>query len=193
MLPGIGGYLSSVYFGVKQAKQFKRIEEFYKELSSEMQELKEKIIPMNEQYEDGLVTLIEQVNEGVEKEHQIKKIELYKGYMKKLLTTTLTKSNYDKTKMFLDILENMTVLEIEMVTYLYKFYLDNSNSIEIRNIYRQDLDQYAIVGIISKLKSYGFIKTVGQRFVFGNGQDNLLNDSIIISSYGIEFILFVTK
>ncbi|CEQ04076.1 Uncharacterised protein [[Clostridium] sordellii] len=193
LIPGIGGALSSAYFGAKQAKQFKRLESFYQELSLEMKELKEKIIPMDEQYEDGLISLIEQINEGVEKEHQRKKIEFYKGYMKKLLTKPLTKSIYDKSKMFLDILESMTVLEIELLTHLYKFYLENSTSIEIRNISRQDLDQYAIVGIISKLKSYGFIRTVEQRLTFGGGQDNLLNDSIVLSNYGIEFIEFITR
>ena len=37
LIPGVGGAISSAYFGVKQAKEFKRLENFYKLLSEELE------------------------------------------------------------------------------------------------------------------------------------------------------------
>lgn len=187
MIPYVGGSVATAYFGTKQAKEFKRIERLYSELSDELSVMKSKIASIKEQYEDGLVSLIEQVNDKVEKEHQELKFQCYKKYMKNILISPVNTSNYDKRKTFLDIMGHILILEIEIVTLLYNNYDMN---VSVKSITKQGVDQYAIVGAVNKLKSYGFLRTSQASFSIGGGMDNLLEEIVGINEYGKEFVDF---
>ena len=187
LIPGIGGALSTVYFGTKQAKAYKRIERFYSELCSEISEIKSQITSISNHDEDGLVSLIEQVNDKVEKEHQELKFQCYKKYMKNILINPVDAFNYDKRKVFLDIIEDMSLLECEILALLYK---NKGNRAQVRFISKPGVNQYAIVGSISKLKSYGFLRTTQGSFSIGGNEDNLLEEFVGINEYGIEFVEF---
>lgn len=194
LIPGVGGALSTVYFGTKQAKEFKRLEKFYKVLSEELESIKGMIVAVENQYEDGLISLIEQVNDKVEKEHQEVKINAYRDYMKNLLTNNINSYNYDKKKLFLDILGNMNNLEIEVLNLIYQKYIENpQHIIKVGTFNRPDFDVYVFVGIISRLKSYGFIKSTSGEINIGGGVDNSLEEWISISNFGLEFVNFVLK
>ena len=191
LIPVVGGTLSSAYFGTKQAKEFKRLENFYKILSEELNSIKIMILPIENQYEDGLVSLIEQINYRVEKEHQEVKINKYKKYMKSILTTPITLGNYDSIKVFLDILSSMSLLEIEIISFMYKN--RDKGYIPVKNISNSGVHQYAIVGAISKIKSYGFLSTQHVDFSISEGVDNSLQEQIFINDYGVEFVEFTIE
>ena len=191
LIPVVGGTLSSAYFGTKQAKEFKRLENFYKILSEELNSIKTMILPIENQYEDGLVSLIEQINYRVEKEHQEVKINKYKKYMKSILTTPITLGNYDSIKVFLDILSSMSLLEIEIISFMYKN--RDKGYIPVKNISKSGVHQYAIVGAISKIKSYGFLSTQHVDFSISEGVDNSLQEQIFINDYGVEFVEFTIE
>lgn len=194
LIPLVGGALSTAYFSTKQAKQFKRIERFYQQLSNKLIEVEDKIISMEEQYEDGIISLIEQINEKVENEHQETKTKSYLNYMKNLLTNKVTLDNYDNNKIFLDILDKMTILEIDLLVFLYEnnYLKNNSKFVIVGKISRDNLDQFAIVGAVSRLKSYGVITAIQHSMTIG-GEDNSLKQGISITDYGLKFIEFIIK
>ena len=185
LIPYVGGAIATAYFGTKQAKAFERLERFYKELSDEFFDIKEKIASVETQDEDALVALIEQVNDSIEHEHQESKINDYKKFMKNLLINPVNSSNYDKRKVFLDVLNNMSILECELIALLYSA----DKLIQVKQISKPNVNQYAIVGAINKLKSYGFLKTTQGSFSVGGG-DNLLQENVMINDYGKEFVAF---
>lgn len=90
LIPYVGSSISTLYFGNKQQKEFKRLENFYKKLNEELISVKEEIKNIKEQYGDGLVSLIEQVNEKILKEHQERKIDCYINYIKEILTNPVS-------------------------------------------------------------------------------------------------------
>jgi hypothetical protein len=188
LIPFVGGSIASAYFGTKQAREFQRIEQFYTELANEILEIKENIASLDAQDEEGLVSLIEQVNDKIEHEHQTAKIIAYKNYMKNILLNPVNNTNYDKRKVFLDILKDMSLLECEIIIVLYK---NSAIWAKVKDIRKPNVNQYAIVGAISKLKSYGFLRTSQGNFSIGGNDDNLLEENVLINEYGKEFTEFV--
>lgn len=186
LIPIVGGPLATIYFGIKQTKEFKRIENFYAELANDLQKQSERIANLENQYQNGLVSLIEQLNNKVEKEHQYYKVQLYKTYMKKLLFNLVTEQNYDQRKTFLEILDSLSFLELETLIFLYK--KQNMGPIPVKNFGNPDVSQYAIVGAVSKLKMNGLVKAVTNNLVFGG--DNSLEEMVSVTDYGLEFINF---
>ncbi len=186
LIPIVGGPLATIYFGIKQTKEFKRIENFYAELANDLQKQSERIANLENQYQNGLVSLIEQLNNKVEKEHQYYKVKLYKTYMKKLLFNLVTEQNYDQRKTFLEILDSLSFLELETLIFLYK--KQNMGPIPVKNFGNPDVSQYAIVGAVSKLKMNGLVKAVTKNLVFGG--DNSLEEMVSVTDYGLEFINF---
>ena len=162
------------------------IENFYAELANDLQKQSERIANLENQYQNGLVSLIEQLNNKVEKEHQYYKVQLYKTYMKKLLFNLVTEQNYDQRKTFLEILDSLSFLELETLIFLYK--KQNMGPIPVKNFGNPDVSQYAIVGAVSKLKMNGLVKAVTKNLVFGG--DNSLEEMVSVTDYGLEFINF---
>lgn len=105
-----------------------------------------------------------------------------------LLKNPVTYSNYDVRKVYLDNLGNMTLLECEIITDLYQ---QRNNMIAVGSIRKQGIKQYAIIGAVSRIKSYGFLKTTQASFSIGaTNDDNMLHENIAINDYGIEFIKY---
>ncbi|MDB8553245.1 hypothetical protein [Turicibacter sanguinis] len=191
LLPGVGGVLASLYFGTKQAKEFARLERFYHELAAELETLKEYILKVEEQCSDEYISLIEKLNDKVEKEHQEVKIIAYKNFMKQLLFTKTTSQNYDERKVYLELLDTLTLLDIETLIFLYKNRNEDQRSkrlIKVGELNRANTLKYAIVGSIYKLKINGLIEAY--TYDLTEGADNSLNECVCVSDYGVNFIKF---
>lgn len=184
LIPVIGGSISTLYFGTKQAKQYKRLEEFYNGVNSRLSLLENRISPIDEHYSDGLMSLIEQLNDKVEKEHQSKKVECYINYMKNILIGNVTEKNYDERKMFLDNLYNMTLIEIDVLAYVY----NRHEEITASEIIIEDVDSYVISGAVSKLKGYGFVSTSIATVSIG-----YTDEYVKITQYGKKFLDFIIE
>lgn len=192
LIPYVGPSLAAYYYGNKQELRFKRIESFYEELQLDLERVKEHIIPIEQQYQEGLLALIEEVNDGVEKEHQNKKRQYYRNYMKNLMTNQLNQESFDKQKLFLDVLNGINLLEVEVLHLVYQEYVKNPNSmIMVGAFNRPGFDLYTFVGIVSKLKSYGFLRAVQTEISFGGNEDNALKEWISITDFGKEFVHFI--
>lgn len=135
--------------------------------------------------DDSLIALIEKINNQVEKENiQFKKECLVQFLINALLNGTTIKS-FDKSLFFLDTLSSMTLSECEMMAMLY----DQDRIIPVNNITSNEMSEYAILGAVGRLRSYGFIVTYTGNFSVG-GRDNALTEEIQLSDFGKEFVCF---
>lgn len=185
LVPYVGGSLSSLYFGAKQEKRFKRLESFYKEIASEIERMKDSISSMDKQDPVALEAIIESLHEKVEAEPTLEKREFFKNYFKNTLKHPVA-GNFDERKYFLDALSDMTLLECELLAFINL----QPNSLQVGTIQKPATDKYAIVGAIGRLKSRGFLTATQGSFAVGGGADNSLQEIVSVSSFGKTFINF---
>lgn len=186
LVPTIGGSLASLYFGTKQEKRFKRIESFYQELAQQMEQQRITPLPIEDHDQDALAHLIEEINEKVEKEHLEKKRNCFKSFFIHTLTTSTNLENFDTRRFFLDCLDAMTLLDIELLHLM----INQHTPIVVGSLQRPGTNQYAFVGSIGKLRSFGFLKIYTGSISIGTNSDNTLNERIELSDFGREFISY---
>jgi len=185
LVPYVGGSLSSLYFGAKQEKRFKRLESFYEEIASEIGRMKDDISSIDKQDPIALEAIIESLHEKVEAEPTIEKREFFKNYFKNTLKYPVA-GNFDERKYFLDALSEMTLLECAILAFVNS----QASPIQVGNIQKSGTDKYAIVGAIGRLKSRGFLTATQGSFAVGGGADNSLQEIVSVSSFGKSFINF---
>lgn len=185
LLPYVGSPLSTLYFGSKQEKRFKRIESFYKEISEEIGHIKESISSLDNQDPDQLEAIIESLHEKIEAEPAKEKRDYFKNYFKSTLKNPVS-GNFDERKYFLETLANLTLLECELLIFIKS----QPSTLQVRAIQKPGIDTYAIVGSIGRLKTNGFLSAVTSSISLGGNADNSLNESVSVTTFGNKFIQF---
>ena len=125
-IPYVGGPLATLYFGHKQEKRFERIEKTLEEVAKELEGVS--VAKIEEHNQDELMSLIDELTDKIENEHLEYKRKLYKDYFKNILKTP-TNGNYEERKLFLELLEKITPLQIE----LFVFIQTHENAIDLTN------------------------------------------------------------
>ncbi len=149
LIPYVGSSLATLYFGAKQEKRLERIE---KTLSEVAADLKDKEIPsIDEHNPDELLSLIDELTDRIENEHLESKRNLYKRYFEKILITP-TKGNYEERKLFLELLNQVTPLQVELLAFLF----ENPNVIDIE-IQKPGIDPVLIRSSLLQLENNGLI------------------------------------
>ncbi len=187
-IPYIGSFLATLYFGAKQERRFKRLEEFYSEAAQEIKDLKDRIASKEQHDKDALAAIIEELNEKVEQEQVREKRKYFKTYLKNTLIYPM-EGDYEERRYFLDTLSSMSLLECEVLGFLY----NQDQQVRVGDIKKPSTDQYAIVGAISRLKSYGFLISSQGKFSIGSTEDNMLNENVKVSNFGRHFYDFSLK
>lgn len=193
---GIGASLSTIYYGAKQEKRFKRIENFYKDISQDIMILKEdeqkdiedKLSSLNDNDQAALVAILEEINDKIEHEYTSYKINILKKYLINTLKDPVNEDNFDKRKYFLDVIGSMTLLECDNLGFIY----NQETFVSVDKIKKEGVDRYEILGSINKLKSYGFLKAY--QFYYATeeekGAETGFGENIEISSLGRSFCDF---
>ncbi len=184
LVPYIGGTLATLYFDRKQQKEFNRLTNFYTELSTDLENLKEKF-SLDNQDEVKLITLIEKINNKVEKEVVKEKIDCLKYFFRNILTQPV-KDDYDEKVLFLESLSSMSILEIEIL----KFIDSQNNFVQIGIIQKPGVEQYAIIGAIGRLRNFGYLQSTSGGMSIGDRSDNYLRELVKVSIFGEKFIKF---
>ena len=167
-IPYVGGPLATLYFGHKQEKRFERIEKTLEEVAKELEGVS--VAKIEEHNQDELMSLIDELTDKIENEHLEYKRKLYKDYFKHILKTP-TNGNYEERKLFLEVLEKITPLQIE----LFGFIQTHENAIDL-TIQKPGVDNSLIRSSILQLENYGLVIatlhsiTIG-RFKFWNAYD----------------------
>ncbi len=185
-IPYVGGSLSTLYFGRKQEKRFARLEKFYVEIKEQIESTEANLADVSLHDPDDLELLIESLNEKVEVETREKKVLLLRNF---LLTTLKDPVNndFDVRKHFLDTLSPISVLECELLCFLFQ----DNKQLQIRQINKPNTSPYLIFAAINKLRSYGFIESRRGSFQLNGEQDENLDDIVSVSDLGIQFCEYV--
>lgn len=186
-IPYVGSSISTLYFGYKQEIKYKRLESYFKELTEEIEKIKNEIKPFKFQDREAFIFILENLSEKVEIEYDINKRKYFKNYFKSMLKEPINKSNFNERRYFLDILGSMSILECEIL----KILIDKNNVFtQIGDFKIKGVDLYVIIGAIEKLKSYGFLESRTTAFRIGTGQDNRLFAKVKLSEFGKNFFKF---
>ncbi|APW65865.1 hypothetical protein LPB137_08350 [Poseidonibacter parvus] len=185
LIPYVGGSMASLYFGSKEEKRFKRLESFYQELAQEIKSMKDSLGSIEEQNPIAFEAIMESLHEKVEIEPTEEKRQFFKNYFKNTLKEPIL-SDFDERKYFLETLHDMSLLECEILAFIK----NQSQQIQVGNINKPNIEQYAIVGAIGRLKSRGFLTAMQGSFSIGGGEDNSLQEIISISPFGSKFCTF---
>jgi len=189
LIPTIGSSLATAYYGTKQAKQFKRLENFYKDLSQTVEALKLQLPLLNEKDEEEIISLIEKINEQIEREISDSKRNCFKYFLLNSLGRN-EEFSFDTKRFFLDSLSACNELDLEILAHLY----NSTPTLKIvGSISRSGVEQYAIVGSISRLKSFGFAFTATGSMSVGDNSDNTLRESVGITTFGKQFVEYTLK
>lgn len=186
LIPTVGGSLSTLYFGGKQEKRLKRLEEFFNALKEQVMSTQAELADVSLHDPDELRFLLESLFEKVEVETREQKVRL----LKEFLLTTLkypVNSNFDVREHFLETLFAMSVFECELLGFLFQ----NNTKIQIRGISKPNASPYMVFAAINKLRSYGFIESRRGSFQLNGEQDENLDDIIFVSELGIQFCEYV--
>ncbi|MED4697067.1 hypothetical protein [Peribacillus frigoritolerans] len=184
LVPYVGGALATAYFGTKQEKRFKRIESFYQEFSDQVEQLQLQLPSVDFHDQDKLISLIEELNEKVERESTEQKRTYFKKYLYSTLSSP-TNDNFDERRFFLEALATMTLLECEVLLYIK----EQNNPVRVGSLSKPEIDLYAIVGSVGRLRMNGFIRLQNDNIII-NGGDDSLNDSFVVSDFGNRFIQY---
>ncbi|GMR65856.1 hypothetical protein [Bacillus sp. MN7755] len=188
LIPTIGGAISTSFYGYQKEKKLKRLESFYNELSEEMITLK--TFEQNSSTTldmDELLSIIEDLNEKVEREHVEEKRNYFKTYF---INNVLHQKqvNYDNKKFFLDTLAKMTLIECHSILYLFNQY----ERVIVDSVISGATSNYEKLGAMHRLQSYGFIE-MGERFKT-DFTGKMTHDTYVkITDYGIKFVQFCLK
>lgn len=178
LIPYVGSPLATLYFGAKQEKRLERIERTLKEVAEDLNNVR---LPCIEEHnEEELLSLVDELTDRIENEHLESKRKLYKRYFEKILITP-TNGNYEERKLFLDILNQVTPLQIELLVFL----LDNPNSIDL-NISKPGIDPVIIRSSILQLENYGLVVSRLHSITLG-GNDSSTPKYISVSELGKRF------
>lgn len=183
-IPYVGSALSTLYYGNKQEKRFKRLEKFYIELKDEIKSIGSKFPDISSHNPQELSAILEELNEKVETEHIEIKRKLYKDYFIKTMIHPVN-GNFDERKLFLDILGALTPLQIELIIFLSQ----QSGAIIGSNINKPGIDKALIEGSIAQLKTYGLVVGALNSIVIG-GRGNGIHENIVLSQFGRKFHAF---
>lgn len=183
-IPMVGGSLATLYFGYKQEKRFKRLECFYVELNEQIEGIKDRIPDISFQNPDELNAIIEELHDKIEAEHLEIKRHYYKQYYKKTLLYPIN-GNYDERKIYLDILSQVTPLQIELII----FFASQSGEVAGATIQKPGTEEAIIQGAISQLKNFGLVVGSLNSIVFG-GAGNAINENVSLTAFGRKFHQF---
>ncbi len=181
-IPVVGSPIQTIYFGRQNEKRFKRIERFYKELNEELEQIKQNIpeVFYPERDRDQLMGVLESINEDIEKSRNQSKFNLYKNLYKNCILG-INKLNWDREEYFVEILSQLTPIQIELIAFL-----SSKGDVFSGSINYPGQPQELIDGSLNVLSDFGILDKKIDSIVLGNvGKQNM---GYRISSLGKEFI-----
>lgn len=163
-----------------------RTKEFLKKIDEELLDIKFKIYDVSEEHKPIISLAMEKVIGNVQSEIIEEKRLAYVKYVRSLLLSSQNEGlSTNKTELFLTTLENLTLLEIQILKFIYKFGESDINNIEI-----QGVDRFLVSGACSRLKDKGLIYgSGGHTFIeYGEGVGHTIGGNVSISGFGNQFI-----
>ena len=184
-IPHVGGSLAALYFGAKQEKRFRRLEEFYEKAQEQLSENPVDQDTFDKHNQDDLENLIEELHSRVEAESRESKRELLRNFFISTLRSPIN-GDFDERNSFLLALDSMSELECSLLAFLKS----QTEPVQIRNL--TGADTYVLYAGVNKLVSLGFIETRRGSYTMNGMQDENLDDLVFLSGYGKRFADYIS-
>lgn len=184
LLPYVGGSISTLIFGMKQATRLRRLETFLNEVKQEINSIRDRI-PNQGQDEETFLAIFEELTEKVEREQFAKKLEYFKIYFKNTLISPVAKNNYDERRFFLDILGEISPLQIQILEILFKYEAWR----DIKDIPIRGIDRNVVAAGAMRLVYLGLALSQQASVGYGDMRD-LANQTVKLTSFGRRFCEF---
>ena len=181
LIPYVGATLAALYFGHKQERRFRRLEEFYEEVRRELEAERTPLADPSAHDPDALRALLEDLHEDVEREHLEVKRAYYRRYFKRTLADPVV-GNYEERKLFLDTLGALSVLQLEVLAALAR----HGGTVRVSAISSTTADLPLVRGGIQRLRTYGLVETELNAVVFSSDKGSL-DESVRITPFGRRF------
>lgn len=153
-IPTVGGVIQTLYYGRKNEIRFKRIEKFYEKLNKDLENVKNSIpvVTNPTSNRDQLLGIIETINDEVEKAKSQDKINYYKTLYTNCILN-INNSVWDEEEYFLEVLNRITPLQIEVI------YLLNSHPGFQKNLSNLNVSQFLFDGSMNILVDLGILES----------------------------------
>jgi len=183
-IPYVGGVVQNLYFGAKNEKRFKRIENFYRELNQDLEQIKDSIPQDILTYDDKdqLIGILEGINDEIEKARAQQKINLYKNLYKNCILK-INDDSWNNEEYFLSVLDKLTIIEVQLIAY----FMEHQND-ALGNVTMDGISQELVEGSLSHLSDYGLLEKNLISIQLG-GNSGRQNIQYRISNLGKEFVL----
>ncbi|MUV39434.1 hypothetical protein JNUCC1_03312 [Lentibacillus sp. JNUCC-1] len=182
LIPVIGPTLSTAYFGRKQELRFKRIENFYQELSKKINELDSSIQfkNINNDNKDDITSMIEMLNDEIEKQSQQNKLKYFINYFINYMSIN-NEDHYIRYDLFFEILKDLSVSDLGHL----KNFSENGYTSGIL------LTRDETRARIFRLRNYGLLEIIDfSKSISKHSADNFENKKISITRFGDSFYDF---
>lgn len=193
-VPTFGPALQTAYFGAKNEKRFKRIEEFYNHLSEEVEKVKTQLTSSDEinQYSEQISKYMEKVNNIIESDPTLaKRSMLHNGFLNILKSPS--KIDWEQEQYFTSIVPQIDLTDIKLLLGTQK--LEPDKWIQIENVvtfFDTQLDKFYLIGLCERLTNFGLFE---KRF----GSINMQSSGTVIDTYyrltdlGRNFLTFTME
>lgn len=193
-IPTVGSALQTAYFGAKNEKRFKRVEDFYKHLSEDVEQLKDQLTTSDEihQYSEQISQYMEKVNDVIESNPTFTKRSMLRTGFLNILKSPST-INWEQEEYFTSIIPQVDLTDIRILIGLRP--LDQNKWAQIPNIvaaFDGKLDKFYLTGLCERLTNFGLVeKRYGSISMQPNG--TIIETYYRITNLGKKFLMFTTE
>ena len=183
-IPYVGGSISTLYFDNKDKKKFENLEDFYKNLSIEIEKVKTSISAMESHSQEELIALIEEINEKVENERIQQKKKYYQNlYVKSLIHPV--KDCFVERKYFLDLISSLTTVHFDILSVL----IHERRPTLVVEFQIPGIDINLLKGFAQQMENAGLVKSQLESMEFTNIGGSMEN-RFLITELGERFHYF---
>lgn len=190
-IPTVGPALQTAYFGRKSEKRFKRIENFYNDLSQHVQELQDQMVAKTEieKYSDQIAEFMEKSNDLVESDVQGFKSALLRNAFLTILKSP-SEVNWNEEQYFTSTIGQMDTTDFQVLGAAR-----NGGWVQVKSVidfFNGKLDRFYLKGLCERLTSLGYFeKRYGNINMQGEG--TIIDTYYRISNLGQNLLSFTMK
>ena len=166
----------------------KKIEIFMNEINKELIKIKDKDSLLKQQDKKYLTNIFIDTVKKVQDEFMEDKIKYFKNYFINNIKNPVNKENYNERAYYLEILNNMSIAEINLLRLLYTA----EGAMNMEEIVKEfNLDKNLIRGFLEKIKVSGLIEVSTTGITFGADDATFGKHALIrINELGMNFCNF---
>ena len=166
LIPKVGGTLATIYFGAKNEKRLKRLEDFYRELDNHLKEIDASLPePTQGINRDQLTGIIESINDQMETARAQNKRDLFC----RLYSTCLLNINnlsWNREEFYEETLSELDTNEIRILIWLANKEENSSTD----NIKVEGMEQALVDGYLTRLTDLGLLDRTLESITIGQNQ-----------------------